>query len=164
MSEQRTNLERMIQLAEDFFGTRSDPDQISVTPEVREQLLAIHPATMSEKNDGTGPVAWVIVIPTTRSVMDLFLRGEISESELLDKTPVGAQYTVIYLCSALVLPEERRKGLAVALTSNAIASIGRDHSIIHLFAWTFSREGELLARQVAARCNLPIQFRRHTTE
>jgi len=102
----------MIQLAEEFFETKSDPSQISVDENVRALLYKIHPATMGQRATKKGPVAWTIVIPTTNEVMKKFLKKGLNEQELLDNTPFGVPYDAIYLCSALVLPEYRGKGLA----------------------------------------------------
>lgn len=51
-----SNFERMIQLAEDTFATKNDPDQLDVNQDVIERLQKIHPSTVSEYNDN-GPVA-----------------------------------------------------------------------------------------------------------
>ena len=41
-----------------------------------------------------------------------FLAGRISERKLLEMTGPGGTYDALYLCSALVLPEFRKQGLA----------------------------------------------------
>ena len=46
-----SNFDRMIQLADEFFQTKNDPSQISVTEDVMERLKQIHPSTMSEHID-----------------------------------------------------------------------------------------------------------------
>src|SRR5512137_2906561 len=98
------NLQRMIQLAEQFFDVKNDPDQISVDEETRAKLLAIHPNTMAEVRTREGPIVWILVIPTTRRVMEDFLSNVINERQLLEQTSGGERYDAIYLCSALVLP------------------------------------------------------------
>src|SRR5437660_1649858 len=98
------NFTRMIELVTTVFDTRNDPDQISVTPDERERLQQIHPATMSELASEDGPIVWILVIPTTRVIMEQFLKGKISEKELLQKTDPGDTYNAVYLCSASVLP------------------------------------------------------------
>ena len=148
--------ERMIDLAERTFATRSDPDQISVTERDRAKLLAIHPSTMSESSTSEGPIAWMLVIPTTGELMDRFLAKNISEQELLDDTPLGSRYDAIYLCSAMVLDEFRGKGLAKEMLTKAVASIRTDHPIRALFYWAFTPEGESLAEAVARECGLPL--------
>jgi len=155
----KDNLERMIKLADEFFGMRTDPSQLSVTPEVMTKLKEIHPATLSEETNGNGPVAWMLIIPTTEDVMEQFLREEISERELLEKTRPGETFEAIYLCSALVLPEYRGKGIARRLVRQAIVSIMEQHPVQHLFVWLFSAEGERLAGLVAGEFRLPLHKR-----
>ena len=154
-----SNFERMIQLAEDVFAVKSDPDQLDVDQEVLERLQRIHPATVSEQDDGNGPVAWVLLIPTTFELMNRFLNHEISEKELFTLTPEDSVYEALYLCSALVLEEYRRKGIAKQLSLNAIANIRKDHPIKALFVWTFSKEGDLGAETIARLSSLPLYKR-----
>jgi len=153
------NLGRMIRLAEEFFDMKNDPDQLSVDRESRARLSAIHPATMSEERDENGPIAWILVIPTVHALMEAFIRGEINERELLDRTLPGGVYNALYLCSALVLPEHRGKGLARCLTSRAISAIRHDHPLRSLFYWSFSGAGDSLAASVAGESDLPLYRR-----
>ena len=121
-----SNFERMIQLAEDVFASRTDPDQLSVDEGVISRLQMIHPSTMSECNEGNGPVAWILVFPTTLELMARFMKEEISEKELFELTTTASRYEAIYLCSALVLEEYRGKGIAKDLTLQAIEQIKKD--------------------------------------
>jgi GNAT superfamily N-acetyltransferase len=114
---------------------------------------------MTEKRTKNGPIAWILVFPTTRELMIRFIKRQIDERDLLKKTPLGVKYDAIYLCSALVLPEYRRKGLAKRLMCKAIKSIQKQHPIKFLFYWAFSEEGKKLASSVAKELNLPL-FRR----
>ena len=150
------NFERMIQLVNEFFDTRSDPDQISVSNEERKKLEQIHPATLSEYADDGGPIVWILLIPTTQAIMERFINGAITEKQLLAETKPGDEYDAIYLCSASVLPEYRHKGLAKKVTIDAISSIRRDHKIKSLFYWPFSEEGKALARSMAEETGLPL--------
>jgi hypothetical protein len=155
----KSNLERMIQLADDFFATTEDPAQISITRNVMLRLNKIHPSTMTEKNTRKGPVAWILVIPTTQKFMEQFISKKINERELFHKTPLRVSYDCIYLCSALVLPEYRGKRLARGLMMKAVKSIQKDHPIHSLFYWKFSKEGKKLAASVARECSLPLYKR-----
>ena len=151
-----TNLERMIALAEEVFHTKNDPEQIAISDETMDRLLRIHPSTMSEKRDENGPLAWAIVLPTTSDVMERFISGSITERELLEETPFEGPYDALYLCSALVLPEARRKGFARSLLEESIRSIARKHPVRFLFSWPFSPEGDSLADAVARDMGLPM--------
>jgi len=150
------NFNRMIQLVTGFFDARNDPDQISVTPEDRVRLESIHAATFSEFADQDGPAAWILLIPTTHIIMDRFIKGLITEQQLLDETQPGGIYDVIYLCSAAVLPEYRHKGHAKQLTIAAINTICKDHPIKSLCYWPFSDEGRALAKSVSKVVGLPL--------
>jgi len=150
------NLERLIQLAEEVFSARTDPDQLDVDEEVLNSLKNIHPASVSELDVGQGPIAWVLVIPTTTEIMTQFLHRKMSEKDILDLTPEGGTYDTLYLCSALVLEEYRQKGIAKELCIKAIEKICVDHPLKALFVWSFTKEGEQLADKVAKQVGLPI--------
>ena len=136
----------MIRLADEFFEAKSDPMQISVNRETMEVLKKIHPSTMGEIASKKGPIAWVLVIPTTHKLMKEFISKKINEKQLLDNTPLGSKYEAVYLCSALVLPEERGKGLAKRLLIKSIKSIKKKHPVKFLFYWGFSPEGKKFSR------------------
>ncbi len=155
-----TNFERMIQLAETVFAAKNDPDQLDVNQEVIERLQKIHPSTVAEYDDGNGSVAWILLIPTTTDLMNRFLENTISEKELFGLTPVDVPYEALYLCSALVLEEYRRKGIARKLALSAIEDIREDHPIKTLFVWSFSHEGDLAAGSLASMTSLPLQRRK----
>lgn len=154
-----SNFERLIRLADETFAMRNDPSQLNVNEEVMTRLRKIHPRTLSEYNDENGPVAWVLLIPTTLRLMHKFLKEEISEKELFYLTPEKAQYEALYLCSALVLEEYRRKGIVRNLVMEAISEIRKDHPLQALFVWPFTREGELAAEAIAQSASLPLYKR-----
>jgi len=151
-----TNFERMIQLAEDVFAVKNDPDQLDVNEQVITRLKEIHPATVSEYDDGNGPVAWVLLIPTTSVLMNSFLKNEITEKQLFEMTPLHTNYEALYLCSAMVLQEYRRQGITKRLVLDAISQIRKDHPLSALFYWPFTDEGEQAAASIARLTALPL--------
>ena len=154
-----SNFERLVQLADEVFAVKSDPSQLDVNPQVLERLQQIHPATVSAFDDGNGPVAWVLLIPTTLELMNQFLENQITEKELFDLTPLHSDYDAIYLCSALVLEEFRRKGVTKQLALAAIENIRKTHSLKAAFVWAFSPEGDLAAETIAQLAGLPLYKR-----
>lgn len=154
-----SNFERMIALADEVFAAREDPDQLDVDDVVLERLRQLHPASVSEWDDGNGPVAWILLIPTTSDLMEEFLTGRIGERELFAQTPIGGSFDALYLCSALVLEEYRRKGIARRLAWDAFERIKLDHSVRSLFVWTFTEEGRVAAEAFALQAGLPLRFR-----
>jgi ribosomal protein S18 acetylase RimI-like enzyme len=155
----KSNFERMLQLADEVFAVKNDSTQLDVDQEVLERLRKIHPATVSEYDDGNGPVAWILLFPITLDLMQQFLDATISEKELFNRTPLDIKYDALYLCSALVLEEYRKKGIAKRLTLEAIESIRKEHPLKALFVWTFSKEGDLGAEAMARYTSLPLYKR-----
>ena len=154
-----SNYERLIQLSDEVFSSRTDPDQLNVNEKVMEHLQLIHPDTISEYDDGNGPVCWILCIPTTLNLMTQFINHKISERELYELTPLNTNYEAIYLCSALLLEEYRGKGIAQKLALQAIENIKNDHNVNTLFFWAFSKEGEKLAEKVSDLTGLPLYKR-----
>ena len=151
-----SNFERLVQLADEVFEVRNDPNQLDINPEVMDKLRKIHPSTISDFDEGNGPVAWILVIPTTTDLMNKFLEGAVTEKELFNLTPLNVPYEALYLCSALVLEEYRRKGVAKKLSLQAIENIRKEHPLKALFVWPFTKEGELAAESLAHVLGLPL--------
>jgi hypothetical protein len=154
-----SNFERMIQPSDAIFSSRNDPNQLNVDENVMERLQLIHPNSISEYDDGNGPVCWILCIPTTLDLMQQFINQKISEKELYELTPLNAKYEAIYLCSALLLEEFRGKGVAQRLCIEALEGIKIDHSIKALFFWAFSKEGEKLAGKISNLIDLTLHKR-----
>jgi len=152
----KSNFQRMLDLADEVFHTRHDSDQLDVNDQVIERLARLHPNAVCEFDDGNGPVAWIILIPTTSSLMREFLNKSIGEQELFERTTEGAVYDALYLCSAMVLEEYRRKGICRRLVLEAVENIRRDHPIQSLFVWTFSDAGSAAAKALSEATGLPL--------
>lgn len=156
----KPNLERMFRIIDEVFATRNDPDQLRVTPDQQQKLLAVHPATLSERADAGGPYIWVLMIPVTNAVMRDFLDGRISENGLLERTHPGERFDAIYLCSATTLPEYRGRGETKEVCVESVGRIAETHPIKHLFVWPFTKEGAGLAASVARATGLPLLKRK----
>ncbi len=150
----------MIQLADDFFSVKNDPSQLSVDEEVLQQLNDLHPSTLSEEIEDDGPICWILMIPSSLNTMNDFLSSKITEAEILHQALESKKRSepleAIYLCSALVLPEFRNKGIAKRLSIDAIESIRKDFPIHKLYSWPFSNEGEKLSSIISQLVALPL--------
>lgn len=156
----KKNFLRMMAMADEVFASRTDDTQLDVNEAVLEHLHRIHPSTVSGREDADGPYIWILLIPTTDELMEQFLADQISERELYERTPIDAPYTAVYLCSAMVLDEYRRKGLAKEVTLEALAAIRKDHSIRTLFAWPFNDEGSRYAKAVSREVGMPLRLKK----
>ncbi len=122
-------------------------------------LQKLHPATLSEYNDGNGPVAWILLIPTTLEVMHQFIEKKISEKKLYELTKPGTTFEAVYLCSGVVLEEYRRKGIARDLTMHAINEIRKEHPLKALYVWSFTEEGDKASEAIAQLAALSLYKR-----
>lgn len=156
---EKSHFERMMELVTEVFDTKNDPEQLDVDREIIERLQELHPATLSEYDEGKGPACWILLIPTTTEVMNMFIGREISERQLYEQTLKGGAYEAVYLCSASTLPEYRGKGIAKKLTMDAIREMQKDFEIKALYVWPFSEGGDVLAARVAHEMNLPLYKR-----
>ena len=150
----------MMKIIDEVFAVRNDPEQLQVNQQVLEKLEQIHPASLSEYNEGSGPAVWVLVIPATAELMFCFVEGKISEQQLFDMTKPGMKYDALYLCSATALQEYRGKGHTRRLCCEAIESIRAAHPLKTLFVWAFTPEGSALAESIARKTKLPLLKRK----
>jgi hypothetical protein len=156
MSSNKPNYQRMLNLIDEVFAKRNDPDQIQVTQQEMIKLNQIHTSCLTEMANEKGPLIWVLMIPTTIAIMQDFLNDKITEKELLNNTPINTSYQAIYLCSATTLPEARNQGETKQLCLNAIKEILKSNPIENLFVWPFTKAGEALATTIANATSLKL--------
>lgn len=154
-----THFERMLQMADEVFDARHDPQQLQVDESVIRTLQSIHPDAVVEASDEAGPYLWIIFIPTTTDRMQQFLSGTIGESELIQTEALDQERTALYLCSVMLLPEYRGKGIALTHASKAIQHMQMRFPISQLFYWPFSNEGRKSARGLASMLSMPLAER-----
>lgn len=139
---------RMNQIAEEIFGTHEDPNQIQIKRESAEKLDSLTKDWLVyELDKSENPISWIVVVPTTKEIAEKFLHKEITERQLLEMTSPQKEYSALYLCSAITVPEHRRQGLAEKLLKEAINKIPKTNNCI-LFAWPFSEEGNHLIKKM----------------
>jgi hypothetical protein len=146
----------MLKIANEVFGSRNEPGQLQVNDEVMKKLKRLHPAAVIQHCMDDGPITWLLLIPTTVKLMEQFVQMKISEQELLEYTPLNANYDALYLCSVMTLPEYRNAGHTKAIVTSAIEQVRASYPIRFLFVWPFSMAGAQLATEVAMQVKLPL--------
>lgn len=141
--------EKMSAIAEKFFGTKIDPDQIPVTKTSRLKLKELSPFGLNcALDENRDPISWVVCIPTTLNLMNEFISGKITEKEMFDRTEKSENYSALYLCSAITIPQYRRKGIARFLILESVNKFKELNPDIQLFAWIYSKEGSELSKSL----------------
>ncbi len=132
-------LKKSREVAELIFGTKDDPQQIPIG-DSREKLKKLNEnCFLYEVDDQDNLISWIVVMPTTEELMQKFLKKEINERELFEKTPIGVEYTALYFCSAITLPEYRGKGYARNLRLEAFSRFNAKD--MQLFSWPVTKDG-----------------------
>ena len=149
---------RGIEIGEEIFATEAAPDQMQVSEANFEKLKALDPNTIIYEVIDGEPVAWVVVVPTSREIMNKFLTKEIGEQRLLDLTQKQVSYPALYLCAAAVLPPYRRQGLAMRLMKEAIARMSLEKGY-QLYGWPTTAEGRAFHKKFEEETGTVVPIR-----
>lgn len=156
-----------IPFAEKYFGAESDPAQLQPTLAKCKWILKNIPECITVIRDGPTLVGFIFTFPTSRESMRSFLSHRLSENELFNETQkkFGREpLSSFYLCSALILPKYRRRGIALGSVERSIrAWTKRTRTKPMLFVDPFSREGRKVSRVLASRMKLPLKMRPKVT-
>ncbi|HXK36492.1 MAG TPA: hypothetical protein VJ553_02830 [Candidatus Paceibacterota bacterium] len=148
-----------MEIAERIFGTRQDPDQIPINRKSLRKLMTLSPEAIQHKLDERGePIAWVVVVPTTKELMEEFLQGRLTERQLFDRTEPRNEYDALYFSSAITVPEHRRRGIAIELFQRAVERIPHP-SDVAIFAWPTTDDGRAMAKALAGRFGIEVRLR-----
>ena len=113
-------------LAEDYFGMDDDPSQMKATDESRKWVMSKGKFYNNIIRDGKDIIGFTFMLPTTTNLMNLFIENKITESELFENIKnlgIEEKPEAIYLCSAFIKPEYRRKGYVTNAYVKAINKI-----------------------------------------
>lgn len=151
-----------LSLAEKYFSTSTDPEQAQATSE-NALWLRTHIASCLNIIRHEGEIiGFTLVYPCSKDLMKKFVSKKINESQLFEElraSVANRKPETIYLCSAFVVPEFRRNGLALRSVVMSIKNSFNLKSKPPVFYWAYSQEGGNLAMKVAHELGLPIYKR-----
>ncbi len=149
-----------IRVAEDAFETSASLDQIPATQETFNKLKSLDPnSILYDVSPENKLRAWVVVVPTSKDLMNKFLSKEIGERGVLDMSVPGNEYSSVYLCAAVTLPEYRRQGIANTLIKEAVSRMPLSQDC-EFFGWPTSVEGEMLVKKLEEETGKIIHLRK----
>ncbi len=150
---------RMRQIAEQYFGTAQDPDQILINQAAEKKLRQLDSsAVLCAEVDGQ-PVSWVVAVPTTKELARKFLDGGITERELFALTKPQPRYEALYFSAVFTLPEYRKQGLAEDVLREVVQRVPLVDDPL-LFGWTYSQDGISLYEAVTKKYGRHVELRR----
>lgn len=149
-------------LAETFFHTQDDPEQLPGT-EITSAFFQQFPYAGNIVKSDHEVIGHTFVLPCNSEYMGQFLRKEINERVLFyairDKvTP--QTYDALYLVSAQIIPAYQRQGIA---SEGLIKQIHKYEHVfgrkLTLFAWPTTPEGQSLTKKLSATLKRDILVR-----
>src|SRR3989344_1281271 len=75
----RADLEVTAKMAEDYFGTDADPEQMPTTKEVRDWISKYIPEYLNIIRDGKEIIGYAFMLPCSLKLMNDFLTKKMSE-------------------------------------------------------------------------------------
>lgn len=150
-------------IAEGYFKTANDPEQAHITVKRARWLWRDCPECINIIKSDNMVVGSTLVLPCTTELMELFISKKINEEQLFDSIQKTVDYgsmQAIYLCSAVLIPGFRRKGLASQGLERSVRKMMAKTKIKPvLFYWAYSKEGGFLAEKVAGNLGLELKKR-----
>ncbi len=159
----RADLEITAKMAEDYFGTETDSEQIPTTVEVRDWVTTHIPDYLNIIRDKQEIIGYAFMLPCSSRLMHKFLAKRINERvmyEGIKKMKKLKNPEAIYLCASFVKEKYRGKGLSTTAFVKAINDIthqGKNKPV--LFYWAVTAAGERVVRKVAEMTGLELRLR-----
>ncbi len=154
-------IQKQMKIAEEIYGTGSDPDQMPVTIESAKKLDRLCSGWLETEFDEAGePISWAVVMPTQKVLAEKFLNKEITERDLLGMTEPAGAYDAVYIVSVITIPEYRGKGLGTKVVERAVSNMPVTSDAVY-FTWPTTKEGEAMLYK--RRQSIPFQIHTRPT-
>lgn len=153
----KENLKGMNKVSEGLFGSGGST-MVAPTMENAEKMISLEKNTLVCYKENSVPIAWSLVLPTSRENADKFLNDEITELELFNKSVENPKFESLYLFVVITMPEYRQKGLGSSLMKYQIEYFKKEYSINDFYAWVLSLEGKRLAESLKRNVEPSIRF------
>ncbi len=151
-------------LAEKFFHTANDPEQLKICVKNDKRIYKKFPECENVIKYKGKIIGETFILPCVSSVMKSFLKGTMSEAELFEyvmKHVTYENFDCIYLCLADIDAQHHGKWLATNWWLKTIIPLIKKNPNIVLFGWCFSKEGDNLLKSTAKILKLPLLLRKH---
>lgn len=159
----RADLEITAKMAEDYFGTETDPEQMPTTKEVRDWITQHIPEYLNIIRDGKVIIGYVFMLPCSLKLMHDFLAKKITENAMFEGIKRMQDYKspeAIYLCATFVKEPYRGQGLSITASLKMIKKIMNKGKIKPvLFHWAFTLEGAAVAKKIGEKLKLEVKIR-----
>lgn len=149
-------------LAEKYFGTRKDPEQMPTDEKASNWILHNIPECVNVIKNNGEIIGFSFIMPCNEELMKQFISKKLNESQLykeIKKKITYKNFTTIYLCSAFVKPDYRKKGLASKAVMKSIEKIMKNNKIPTLFFEAYSEDGRKTVEAMAKKLKIQVKER-----
>lgn len=153
----KIDIEKMNKVATDIFGN-GDETMVNPTPENDKRIIALEENTFVCYKKNNTPVAWSLVLPTSKENAKQFLDKEITERELFDTSTQNPSFESLYLFVVVTMPDYRKKGLGSSLMKYQIDYFKNKYKIKNFYAWALNNEGKSLIESLKRDIEPTIRF------
>jgi len=160
----RKDGDKIGRINEAYFKTENDSEQAKITEKRRDWFMREFPEAANVIKVDDKIIGSTLVLPCTLRLMNLFISKNINEEQLFQELERTASYSnieTIYFCSAIIVPEFRRKGLATQAVEKSIKKMlsKTKNKVKTIFYWGYSNEGSALAGKIAKDLGLELKKR-----
>lgn len=161
--EDTKELSEAAKLAENYFKSENDPEQISINFENSLWIRKNLPYCLNIIRYDGKIIGHSLIIPCKRKIMGKFISNEINEAQLFDeikKSEENRKPECIYLCSAFIKPEFRGRGIVFESFIKSINKVIDKKQNLELFYWAYSNEGASLCEKIAKKLRVNLAKRK----
>jgi len=137
------DIEKMNRIALELFGPGGD-SMVEPNLENAEKLISLEKNNLICFKENNQPISWALVLPTSREKAERFLKKEITELELFNRSVEKPLFESLYLFSVVTLPDYRKRGLSSRLVKYQIEYFRNKYKIKDFYAWALNPEGKSL--------------------
>lgn len=159
----RSDMKTTGKLAEDFFGTQKDSEQIQVNQENMDWIFKNTKDCLNVVRDGEEIIGFSLIIPSNHKILDDFVSNKINEREMFERTKnlnIYRDVDALYLASAFIKEKYRGKGFSQQAQTKVIQKVSRMIGKKPvLYFWGYSEKGKKSCLAVAKTLGLNIKER-----
>jgi hypothetical protein len=151
-------------LAEKYFKVSEDPEQMPADHDSSIWLSKNFPESLNTITLNGKLIGYTFILVCSREDMLDFVSKKINERQLwvrVKKNFDRHNFNAMYVCTVIITPKYRRRGIALMALKEHIARITAfTRKDVRIFYWAWSKEGEKLAQAIKNILKIPIYFRK----
>lgn len=145
-------------LTEGLWSTKTDPEIIPSKVFTYNFVTKEIPFSYNVIKEDDLVIGFTIVLPSSEEDMYDFINEKITEKELFYRIleTDRENFSCLYLCSAVIAENYRRRGLAKKSLMKQIEKFSNIYDIKYIYSWAFSDAGKKICNNISEEINIPL--------